>query len=230
MATVSHASIHVYNGEELGETPQLSVQILGKRGPRSGETLLVFLDLPGASPSTCTDIIRVLTDAYAHAPGGVTSALRLSIKVANERAVQLNKGALPAQRVEGSLSCAVVNDESVVLAQAGPAIAYVCTLDGAFERIGPQGAAGQQLIGQTGVPDVSFDNVTHQAGSLYILTGDRSYSNQSDSLIQRCLQRANAMSAGVTRIAAGFINANIKNGRMTGVVFAPGSRPLAEHP
>ena len=213
MANVTHATVHVFNGEELGDTPHASVHILGKRGPRSGESLMVFLDLPAASAQMCGEIARALTDGYSRAPGGVTSALRLAIKLASDRVLSINKGATPNQRLEGSISCAVISDESVVIAQCGPAIAYVRTTSGAFERIDPQGVAAQQVVGVTSTIDVSFDNVAHQPGSTYLLTGDRSFPGQNDGLVNVC------MSKGDPRMVAGYLNANVKQGRMTGVVF-----------
>jgi hypothetical protein len=213
MTSVSFSSINVFNGEELGDTPQVSVNILGKRAVRSGETLLTFLDLPNASPSTCADIARVLNDGYLRAPGGITSALRLAIKLASDRVMQLNKGALPNQRLEGSISCALVNDESVVIAQSGPAMAFVHTPDGAFEHIEPPGSAAQQVIGVSKNVDVSFDNIAHKPGAVFVLTGQRSCIGANDSLINVC------MSKGDARMVAGYLNANVKHGRMTGVSF-----------
>jgi hypothetical protein len=213
MTTVSHATVNVINGEELGDSPLVSTHMLGKRGPRSGETLLVFLDLPGASPQVCNDVIRALTDGYSRVPGGVTSAIRLAIKLANDKLLALNKGVLANQRLEGSLACAVVNDESVVLALAGPAIAYVRTNAGAFERIDAQGDAARQLLGVANQLDVSFDNVSHQPGTMFMLTGDRSFSNQNDNLVSLC------MGKGDPRMVSGYLNANMKQGRLVGLVF-----------
>lgn len=213
MAQISHATINVINGEEFGDSPQASVHVLGKRGAHSGETLLVFLDLPGATPQLCSDITRALTDGYARAPGGVTSALRLAIKLASDKAAQFNKGVLPTQRVEGSISCAVFTDSNVVIAQTGPAIAYVRGADGAFERIEPPAAVAAQIVGATSNADVNFDNVTHQHGNVYLLTGQRSFTIPRDDLVSACMGKGDA------RMAAGYLNANVKQGRMVGVAF-----------
>jgi hypothetical protein len=218
MAQISHATINVINGEEFGDSPQASVHVLGKRGNHGGETLLVFLDLPGATPTLCADITRGLTDGYARAPGGVTSALRLAIKLASDKAAQFNKGVLPTQRVEGSISCAVISDTSVVIAQTGPAIAYVRGQDGAFERIDPQPAVAAQIVGATTNADVSFDNVTHQHGNVYLLTGQRSFVGGRDDLVSACMGKGDA------RMAAGYLNANVKQGRMIGLAFGAAER------
>ncbi len=224
MTTVSHATVNVINGEELGDSPLISTHVLGRRGPRSGETLLVFLDLPGANPTVCNEVSRTLIDGYSRVPGGVTSAIRMAIRLANEKLLALNKGMLANQRLEGSLACAVVNDESVVLALAGPAIAYVRTKAGAFERIDAQGNAARQLVGATSHLDVSFDNVMHQTGTMFMLTGDRSFSNQNDGLVNAC------MSKGDPHMVSGYLNANIKQGRLIGLVFSVDAHDKAAAP
>src|SRR5664280_1477744 len=109
MADVTYSSIHVANGQELGDTPQVFVQLAGRRTPRTGETLIVFLDLQNAQPATITEVTRVLSDAYWRAPGGLTTALRLSVKLANDRLVDLNRGVPPGNQTSGSLTCAVIN-------------------------------------------------------------------------------------------------------------------------
>ena len=73
MAEVKHSTIHVVDGIEKGESPQVAVQLAGKRTPRPGETLVIFMDLPAAAPTLCADIARTLSDGYWRAPGGVTT-------------------------------------------------------------------------------------------------------------------------------------------------------------
>ncbi len=77
---------------------RIAVQLAGKRTSRPGETLVIFMDLPAASPSMCADIARTLSDGYWRAPGGVTTALRLALSLANDRLIELNRGVPPASR------------------------------------------------------------------------------------------------------------------------------------
>ena len=161
MATVTHANIHVENGQESGDSSRMAVHVLPKRGARAGETLVMFLDAPNAPANVCAAVLKMLRDGYANAPGGVTSALRLAIKLANDHLVEVNRGA--TRPIEGSITCAVVGDASAVLAQCGPALTYVRTTEGVFERIEPQGVAAGQLVGRSSTVDVYFDNVAHQA-------------------------------------------------------------------
>lgn len=230
MVNVSFSSIHVVNGEELSDTPQVSLHTAGKRTARSGETLLIFLDLPNASPAACADIARTLNDAYVRAPGGLTSALRLAINLANDRIIQLNKGVPPNQRLEGSISCALVTPESIIIAQAGPAIAFARADSGAFEVIAPYAEGSiAQVVGVNPSVDVQFNNFFAQPGDVYVLTGSRSTVGVSDALINACMAKGDA------RMVAGYLNANVKRGRMIGVALsvdvapdAPAASPSSE--
>ncbi|MCS7055919.1 MAG: hypothetical protein NZM18_07075 [Thermoflexales bacterium] len=225
MYDVSFSSINVVNGEELGETPQVSLQAADRRTGRAGEKLVIFLDLPTASPSTCADIARILSDAFMRAPGGITSALRLAINLANDRVAQLNRGAPPSQRLEGSISCALVTGDNLIIAQAGPAIAYARSDAGAFEVILPYTTTSAQVVGVSPVVDVQFSNFALQPGDVFVLTGTRSTLGVSDELVRVCMGKGDA------RMVAGYLNANVKRGRMIGVALsvdvATGAHPSA---
>lgn len=214
MADVTFSSIHVISGQELGETPQVFVQPGGKRTPRVGETLVVFLDLPNAPASVYSDIARTISDAYWRAPGGLTTALRLSIKLANDRLIETNRGAPATQRVEGSISCAVVNDESVVIAQAGPAIAFARAQSGAFERVIPDG--DMPRVGKDHAVESFFTHFAYSVGDNFVLTGNGSCARVTDELVNACMGKGDA------HLVAGYLNANIKDGRMVGVAFTLG--------
>jgi len=207
MIRFSHAHIHVINGEELGETPQVAVC----RPAQRSETLLVFLDLPNASPSTCADIIRVLNDGFARAPGGLTSAMRLAIKLAGERTRQLSQGLPLGQRLEGSLSCALLTGDSLIIAQAGPAVTYARAATGAFEVIAEPSA---QPVGSQPVVDVRFSHFALRTGDVFVLTGARSTLDVDAGLVKACMGKGDA------RMVAGYLNANVKRGRMIGLAFS----------
>lgn len=215
MADVSFSSINVVSGQELGETPQVYAQPGGKRAARAGETLVVFLDLPNAPTSLYIDIARTLSDAFWRAPGGLTTALRLAIKMANDRLLEANRGTPATQRVEGSISCAVVNDDSVVIAQAGPAIAYARAQTGAFERVIPESASSH--VGSSRSVEAYFTHFTWNTGDSFVLTGQGSIARVPDELVNAC------MSKGEARLVAGYLNANVKEGRMVGVALSVGS-------
>ena len=224
MADISFSSIHVDNGQELGDPPQVSVHSAGRNTARAGDRLIVFFDLPNAHDSVLREVGKALSSSYWNGPGGVTTALRLAMRVANDKLVEMNRGVPAEQRAEGSITCVVSNAESIVLAQAGPAIAYArskgnplgntlgATFGGAFERILPQDAAS--TIGSTRTVDVYFSNFTPQVGDVFVVTGSGSCINVNERLIEMC------MSKGDARTVAGYLNANVKQGRMVGVAVS----------
>ncbi len=215
MADVTYSTIHVINGKELGDTPQVFVQPAGKRSPRSGETLILFLDLQFAPTASYLELAQLFSDAFWKSPGGVTTALRLSIKLANDRIVDMNRGVPPSQRILGSISSAVVNDESVIIAQAGPAIAYARAQSGAFEHLIPEGDAPP--VGSSRSTDAVFTNYAWKGGDSFVLTGTGSCANVSDELVKACMQK------GDGHMVAGFLNANVKQGKLIGVAFSTGT-------
>ena len=217
MAEVKHSTIHVIDGQERGDSPQVWVQPAGKRTPRPGETLVIFLDLASASPSMCADVLRTLGDAYWRAPGGVTTALRLAVKLANDRLIELNRGVPAGQQVHGSLTCAVINEHSLIISQAGPAIAYARARSGAFERIQPP--AGGALVGSSRNVEPSFTHFAWQLGDVVVLTGAGSCVDGIDPLIEAC------MAKGEPRMVAGYLNANIRQGKMVGVALSVEGQP-----
>lgn len=220
MAEVKHSTIHVVDGQERGDSPQVWVQPAGKRTPRPGEALIVFLDLPTASPSMCADLLRTLSDAYWRAPGGVTTALRLAIKLVNDRLIELNRGVPAGQQIHGSLSCAVINDHSLIIAQTGPAIAYARSRAGAFERVEPP-LDGRAPIGSGRNAEPAFTHFAWQPGDVVVLTGAGSCVDGLDPLIEAC------MAKGEPRMVAGYLNANVRRGKMIGVALAVEAQPAA---
>ena len=212
MANITFSSIHVDNGQELGETPQVSIHAAGRNTLRAGDQLIVFFDLPSASEAVLREAAKALTSAYWNGPGGVTTALRLAIRVANDKLIELNRGVPDQQRAEGSISCLVSSADSIVVAQAGPALAYARSQSGAFEPINPQDAAS--IIGETRNVDVYFSNFTPQVGDVFVITGANSCISVNQRLIEQCMAR------GEARMVAGYLNANVKQGRLIGVAVS----------
>jgi hypothetical protein len=209
VSEITVSTIHVADGRELGESPQVFVQDPPKYGLRTDDTLIVFLDLPNASVEVCNELSRTLSKCYYQSPGGITTGLRLAVRLASEKLNDFNRGLI--QPVTGSLSCAVISNDSVVIGQCGPAIAYARAPGGSFERVTPPD--DQRPVG-VGYAEMFFVNFAWQPGDSFVLTGPRSLSpDVSDRLINVCMGKGDA------RMVAGYLNANIKAGRMTGVSF-----------
>ena len=225
MAEISISTINVADGRELGDTPRVFTQRPNRQNPRPGDTLIVYCDLPSAGTVMLQELAQTVSEGYQHAPGGIATALRLAMKLANERLLNHN---LQADRaVRGSLTCAVVSGNTAVLAQAGPAVAYARSQNGAFERIAPP--ARTPLFGSGGL-EVYVANFAWRMGDSFVLSGLSSMSvdgKVGEDLIDAC------MGKGDGRMIAGYLNANVKVGFVTGLAFSLGaavSQPVAEPP
>ncbi|HQV28921.1 MAG TPA: hypothetical protein PKZ61_12570 [Thermoflexales bacterium] len=209
MPQISVSTIHVIKGTEFGDAAQVIAQESGRRAARPGETLVVFMDFPGASPDALAEIGGAACDAYWRAPGSQTAALRAAITRASDSVLTLNRGAVT--RLEGSLTCVAADAGKVVIAQAGPALAFARGRAGAFERIEP--ARLQSPIGAARTEDVEFSNFPWQPGDAFVISGSYSCRDVNDQLINRC------MGKGEARLIAGYLNANVKQGSLTGVAL-----------
>ncbi len=225
MAYFSYSAVNVRHGQELGETPQAVSFLSGRHSGHAGQRLFIFLDFPGASASLCAELARVLMDGFNNAQGGVTSALRLGIRLLNDRVMQLNRGALPSRRIEGSVACALITEaQNVIIARAGPAITFARAANGAFEAHHPDPQTLSACIGQTVPVEVQFDHFQPQIGDVFVLTGARSTQGVSDALVRAC------MSKGDARMVAGYLNANVKDGQMVALVFSVDESPTPAVP
>ena len=215
MADISFATINVVDGVENTDTPQLQVISSSKHSARPEDTLAVFLDLPSAPALVCNEVVKTLSAAYWGAPGGVTTALKLAIKLANDRLLELNRGVPQQQRAEGSITCVVANHDSLVIAQGGPSLAYARNARGGFESIMPQD--GSTLIGVSKTLDVYFTNLSARQGDVLVLTGSGSCVNVAQRIVEQCMGKGDA------RMVAGYLNANIKQGKLVGVAVSVGA-------
>ncbi len=95
---------------------------------RPKESLYIILDVtgdPSGRERICRELIRIIGKEYFQAPGSVTAKLRQAIGHANYFLLQENLQSLPHEQRAGGLTCAVLREETVYIAQAGPTMAYV---------------------------------------------------------------------------------------------------------
>jgi len=224
MSQIQHSIVHVINGVEQNTSSQTFIRKLGNR-PGIKESLALFLDLPHATPAQNSDLAQLFAEAYANASGGITAAMRHAFKLANDRLLALNRGA--AQPIQGSITCGLVTGEHLIIAQSGPAIAYARSADGAFEPL--TNSPDAPALGATRAPEINFRNIAPRPGDVFLLTGAGSIQNTPDQLIEAC------MGKGDPHMVAGYLNANVRDGALTGVVFslvddAATDEPLAPLP
>jgi len=97
-----------------------------RRGKK--ESLYIILEVTGTPvgrDQVYREMIRIIGEEYFQVRGSVTTKLRQAIGAANSFLLQENVSALPHEQRAGGVTCAVLKEGNVYIAQAGPTTAYV---------------------------------------------------------------------------------------------------------
>jgi len=95
---------------------------------RKKESLYIVLEVTGdplGRDEIYSELVRIISEEYFRARGSITAKLRQAIRVANSFLLQENLSSLPSEQRAGGVTCAVLREEDVYIAQAGPTTAYV---------------------------------------------------------------------------------------------------------
>ncbi len=95
---------------------------------RTKESLYIILDVtgdPSGRERIYRELIRIIGEGYFQAPGSITAKLRQAIGYANSFLLHENLKSLPHEQRAGGLTCVVLREGTVYIAQAGPTTAYV---------------------------------------------------------------------------------------------------------
>ena len=93
---------------------------------REGENFYAFVETAAGDRETVAGpLADVVHKAYAARRGSVTAGLQQAVHEANRLLFDDNRNSLPAERHTAGLSCVVLRDGDLFIAQAGPAAVYV---------------------------------------------------------------------------------------------------------
>lgn len=102
------------------------VSLLGRGRDRGDFYILVEVSGDQAGRNVVAmQLASAIRDAYLSGKGSITSGLQQSIHTANKLLFDENRHSLPGEEWAAGVSCAVVRDNDLFLAQAGPAAAYL---------------------------------------------------------------------------------------------------------
>jgi len=80
---------------------------------------------PSGRDEIYRELIRIIGKEYFQARGSITARLRQAIDAVNSYLLQENLRSLPHEQRAGGVTCAVLREGNVYIAQAGPTAAYV---------------------------------------------------------------------------------------------------------
>ncbi len=92
------------------------------------ETLYIMLDVTGdplGLDAIYRHLIKIIGEEYFQGRGSATAKLRRAIRAANAFLLQKNLNALPDEQRTGGVTCIVLREGNIYVAQAGPTAAYV---------------------------------------------------------------------------------------------------------
>jgi len=129
--------------------------------------LFVLTELRGPDPLPYEALIDCLKKAYWSTPGTVTSALRAALTAANDWLMDRNVQAEVSERLRAGISCAVMRDTEVLIAQAGPAAVYVAH-HGQVERF-PARDVVVPAMGVSRSVEIRFSHAALDPGDVILL-------------------------------------------------------------
>lgn len=151
---------------------------------RIRDTLFVNLALNGEEASTAAlyrGVTDALVDAYYLSGGSVTAALRQAIQAASEHLVRHNARAEGVEKQQAGVTCAVLRDEEVFVAQAGQTLAFVGH-QGRLERLPPRPSGYVTPLGAGNGLDTRFYHSWVHPGDVLLLA-EPALEEQSDETI-----------------------------------------------
>jgi hypothetical protein len=124
------AQVALSGGGRVDEAGGILVQERASRlgRARSRDKLYVLAEVSGPAATrdaAARQVARTLCDAYFSQPGSVTAGLQRAVSQANAELLEENRNSLPAERRTAGVTCAVLRDQDLFLAQAGPAAAFL---------------------------------------------------------------------------------------------------------
>jgi hypothetical protein len=177
--------LNILSGLRQATTPATGVFTAPRRSARgrAEDTLYVLIDLVDRAPAMLIDEMKQqLAEVYWSTPGSVTAALRGAIAAASDWLMTRNTEASASDRLAGGLSCAVLRQADVFIAQAGSANVYVAH-QGSIEQFPARDAEPLPPIGMTRSVEVRFAHAELQPGDVLLLTDTRSPKNMPAAAI-----------------------------------------------
>lgn len=121
------------------------------------------------------DLVQLVGTTYYDTPGSVTAGLRAALREANARLLRENRGLSPGEGRLAGISCAVLREGDLYVAQAGPAVVYVAqrgqllTFPGGSPPLDWLAEGPAAPLGSQSAVDVRFFHCTVQPGDVILL-------------------------------------------------------------
>ncbi|MDX1616669.1 MAG: hypothetical protein R3300_20340 [Candidatus Promineifilaceae bacterium] len=170
--------LHVVDGQVEGSTspPGLLATPAPPKASRGRQRDFLFAHLtlsgrPDETVALAQDLLDIVAAEFYRTGGSVTAALRKAILLANQRLLQLNMSGAATVR-EGALSCAVVRENELFVAQTGECFAILGHNFG-VERLPANKPSSISPMGRTAGLDIRYFHNWLQSGDMLLLVDPR---------------------------------------------------------
>lgn len=179
--------LHIIGGVRQSVTLPTAALVAPRRAARgrAGDTLFVLIELRGPAPPPYQALMDRIEAAYWSTPGTVTSALRAAVTAANGWLMDHNVQSTVAGRFHAGVSCAVLREADVFIAQAGPAATYVAH-HGQVERFPAHGVVAPAMGISQGV-EVRFSRASLSPGDTLLLCDSATAERTPDETVARAM-------------------------------------------
>jgi hypothetical protein len=161
--------LHIIGGKRQDVTRPTAVLTAPKRAARgrAGDMLCVLVELRGPEPLPYEALLDRIGEVYWRTPGTITSALRAALASVNDWLMDRNVKAAVSDRHRAGISCAVLRGAEILIAQVGPAAAYVAHY-GQVERF-PSIDLVPPAMGVTRSVEIRFSQAVLNPGDMLLL-------------------------------------------------------------
>jgi len=201
---------------------------------RARDMLFIHLTLSSQEPATAAlyqGVTETLASAYFLSGGSVTAVLRQAIRAANEFLMRHNLRVHGVKKQQGSVTCAVLREEEVFIAQAGTGLAFIVH-QGQLERLPPCRPGHVTLLGVGYGVDTRFYHSWMHPGDVLLLA-EPAFGQFSNEMIGPAVTFA-GVAAGLDSLAQ--LSSDYGHARLILVEFvasaplAPRVEPKAQEP
>jgi hypothetical protein len=214
---------------QTGDPPGVVVRTGPDRSARgrSRDTLFVHLTLSSREPAPANlyqDVTDTLSDAFFGGMGSVTAALRQAIRAANEHLMRYNLRVEGVSKQRAGVTCAVLREEEVFIAQAGPTLTLIAH-QGQLERLPPRPSGQVTPLGVGYGVDTRFYHSWVHPGDVILLSSPEFGVHDDDAIGRAIIYEG--VTAGVANLAQ---LARDQTARLLLVEFSATMAPVAQQP
>lgn len=193
---------------------------------RSRDTLFVHLTLNSQEPAAANlyrEAVETLSDAFFGGVGSVTAALRQAIRAVNEHLMRYNTRVEGVSKQQGGVTCAVLREEEVFIAQAGPTLALIGH-QGQLERLPPQRSGQITPLGMGYGIDTRFYHSWVNPGDVILLSSPDFGPHDVEEI--RCAIMYEGVTAAIANLAQ--LSSQDQTARLLLVEFSATVEPVAQ--